>query len=259
MGGRQADLVVNNQEAKFILSAYRPNGCDADDPFFAEALRQARQDPMMAEWFACQQAFDRAICSELAQTVPPCNLRDAILAGSKISRASRVGHRRSSSRIWLGLAAGLALIFTLLGTWNSRADAAIDPLPVFASNFVAGGYFLTQHGSSLADLTPWLAGQEAPLPGDLPAGLQELHTLGCRTVNYHGRNLSLICFGQDKQYHLFVARRADFPEMEQMGDVNFLVKSGLTSAAWSDRVNHYVVVSDAVLDDLKICLNCPQS
>lgn len=158
----------------------------------------------------------------------------------------------------MGLAAGLALIFTLLGTWNSRAEAAIKPLPEFASNFVAGGYFLAQHGSSLAELTPWLEGQAAPLPAELPAGLQELRTLGCSTVNYHGRNLSLICFGQDKQYHLFVARRADFPEIEPMGDVNFLVRSGLTSAAWSDRFNHYVVVSDAVLGDLKICLNCPQ-
>jgi len=36
---------MNNQEAKFILAAYRPGGQDASDPLFAEALEQVRRDP----------------------------------------------------------------------------------------------------------------------------------------------------------------------------------------------------------------------
>ena len=36
---------MNNQEAKFILSSYRPNGADARDALFQEALQQVRQDP----------------------------------------------------------------------------------------------------------------------------------------------------------------------------------------------------------------------
>ena len=32
---------MNNQEARFILGAYRPDGRDASEPRFAEALAQA--------------------------------------------------------------------------------------------------------------------------------------------------------------------------------------------------------------------------
>ena len=42
---------MNNDHAKIVLSVYRPHGQDADDPFFAEALQQAKNNPAMAAWF----------------------------------------------------------------------------------------------------------------------------------------------------------------------------------------------------------------
>ena len=42
---------MNNQEAKFILGAYRPGGRDAVDPMFSEALAQAGRDPELRAWF----------------------------------------------------------------------------------------------------------------------------------------------------------------------------------------------------------------
>ena len=43
---------MTTQEAKFILSAYRPNGSDASGPAFAEALQAAVGDPALGAWFS---------------------------------------------------------------------------------------------------------------------------------------------------------------------------------------------------------------
>jgi hypothetical protein len=40
------------EDAKLILSAYRPGDQDADDPQFREALELTRHDPDLARWIA---------------------------------------------------------------------------------------------------------------------------------------------------------------------------------------------------------------
>ncbi|HEY5991804.1 MAG TPA: hypothetical protein VIU10_04430, partial [Candidatus Udaeobacter sp.] len=80
---------MDNREAKFVLSAYRPGGQDANDPRFSEPLAQARHDPVLERWFQDSIAFDAAVTEKLcAVTVPP-DLRDNILAGAKVSRPLR--------------------------------------------------------------------------------------------------------------------------------------------------------------------------
>ena len=62
---------MDNQEAKFILSAYRPGGQDASDPRFAEALEQARRDPVLERWFSESIAFDAAMTEKLGAIAVP--------------------------------------------------------------------------------------------------------------------------------------------------------------------------------------------
>ena len=76
--------VMNTQEAKFILQAYRPGGEDAGDPQFAEALAQAKLDPELAKWFAEQLAFDAAASRALKEVKAP-----AALAGIHPGRKAR--------------------------------------------------------------------------------------------------------------------------------------------------------------------------
>jgi len=79
---------MNNQEAKFILAAYRPGGQDASDPLFAEALEQVRRDPELATWFEAEQHFDAAMSEKLKGEPVPPELRANILAARKIVRPS---------------------------------------------------------------------------------------------------------------------------------------------------------------------------
>lgn len=52
---------MKNDDARQILSAYRPSGEDASDPIFEEALEQARRDPELEEWFKEERARDAAL------------------------------------------------------------------------------------------------------------------------------------------------------------------------------------------------------
>ena len=93
---------MNTEEAKFILSAYRPNGADTADATFGDALRMAGGDPQLGGWFERSRAHDAAVAGKLRQVVPPAGLREAILAGARVSDT-----RRRSGFGW-GWAAGLA-------------------------------------------------------------------------------------------------------------------------------------------------------
>src|SRR5271170_328440 len=87
---------MNNNDAKLILQAYRPSGEDARDPFFAEALEQARLDPALRIWFAERQAKDERMRETLQLIVPPPDLRDMIVRIQKIAQFPSGASRRKT-------------------------------------------------------------------------------------------------------------------------------------------------------------------
>lgn len=249
---------MTNEEAKFILQAYRANGADAGDPSFRAALEQARNDAGLGRWWAQQQAFDRVVAAKIQSIEPPAGLLSTILTGVEVGRAQPRAWWRQPQ--WLAVAASLLVVFGvgLGGLLGTSANAA-DTLPVFATDYVADGFFLRRHSANIEDLRAWLVRQNAPLPTEIPAGFAQLRSLGCKTIGYRGKEVSLICFGEGKEYHLFVARREDFPGMPASATPQFLVRNGHASAMWSDETNHYVVVTDDSLNALRECLNCKNS
>ena len=74
---------MTNEEAKFMLNGYRPNGADADNEAFAESLAQADRDPALRKWFDREQAFDRIVADKLRTVSAPEGLRESILAGRR--------------------------------------------------------------------------------------------------------------------------------------------------------------------------------
>lgn len=237
---------MSNQEAKFLLSAYRPGGRDAADPALADALAQARGDPALAQWFEREQAHGAAVAGKLREIAPPPGLREAILSGA---RASRPVRRRQPA--WWAAAAAVLLLLGL-GAWWRLAPIAGASLEEFAVNFVDRGFRLQKRGADLADLKTWLAGQRGPLPGELPPEFSRLHALGCRTLAFQGRDVSLVCFERDgREFHVFVARRENLRDGGDEPSPRFLDRGSLVAATWTDAKNRYVVVSDASMDTLK--------
>lgn len=244
---------MTNEEAKFVLRAYRPNGRDAIDPQMAEALAQAAKDPALGQWFAREQAHDRAVAAKLAAITPPAGLREAILAGSRASQPlvsaapARVWWRRPA---WVTVAAAIAILLGVAAWWRLPVGGA--SLEDFALNTVAHGFRLQKHSADVGELKSWLADRRGPLPETLPGEFAQLRALGCRTLDYRGRDVSLVCFERDgREYHVFVARRGDLPGELAPAAARFRQQGKLVAAAWSDAQRHYVVVSDAEMPALR--------
>ena len=69
---------MDMERAKFILQSFRPDGEDADEPAFAEALGLAAKDRELGEWLAAERAQDAAFSAMLSDMKIPDDLRDAI-------------------------------------------------------------------------------------------------------------------------------------------------------------------------------------
>lgn len=247
---------MTHNEAKFLLRAYRPNGRDASDPRLAEALALAENDPELATWFAREQAHAASVAAKLHEIVPPAALRETILAGLQAGN-QRAAHRRWwRRRVSLGLAAGLAVLLGVAAWWRF-APIRGATFEEYAANVVDRGFFLQERNADVARLKAWLAARDTPLPGKLPPEFARLRALGCRTLNYDGRDVSLICFERDgKEYHVFVARRSELPNAGNVSpslspNLELPERHGHVVAAWSDAINQYVLVSDASADEVR--------
>src|ERR1035438_2132394 len=133
---KRRTLIMTIEEARFILSAYRPNGSDSDLPAFGDALRMAAGDPELGAWFARSRAHDAAVSLKLRQIEPPPGLREAILAGARVSDTQR---SRAPGMAWIaGLAAAAALAIVVFSMKApARPEAGTAALAAFAINDMA--------------------------------------------------------------------------------------------------------------------------
>jgi hypothetical protein len=198
---------ITNEAAKFVLNAYRPNGADAQDPVFRDALEQAACDPELAAWFKEQRSFDSLIAGKLAEFQPPPTLYSSILAGI----ANRSPISRFSLRPLLALAAvlilsGLILLPIYLKS-GSRSELVeqyqranltmLGSMPAPNLDLVTADFSRTQ---------AYLADMNAPCIPSIPGSLLDLPTAGCKTLHWNGQQFSLTCFRlpSGELLHVFV-------------------------------------------------------
>lgn len=198
---------ITNEAAKFVLSAYRPNGADAQDPLFRDALEQAACDPELAAWFKEQRSFDSLIAGKLAEFQPPTTLYSSILAGI----ANRAPANRFTFRSLLALAAVLVLsgmiLLPIYLKSGSRAQLVeqyqranlrmLGSVPAPNLDLITADFSRTQ---------AYLADMNAPCIPSLPGSLLDLPTAGCKTLQWNGYQFSLTCFRlpSGELLHVFV-------------------------------------------------------
>lgn len=74
-----SNKVMDKEQARFILQSFRPDGADAKDPDFAEALAVAAEDRELGDWLAAERAQDAAFAAALNALEIPDDLRENIL------------------------------------------------------------------------------------------------------------------------------------------------------------------------------------
>ena len=232
---------MNTQQAKFILQGYRPNGADAGDTTFAEALEQVKLDPVLGQWLAREQSLDRAISAKLTEVPAPAGLRESILAGGRVSDTTQRSWWRHPAL--MAAAAGFAVLLAAgLALWPKPA-AASSALAEFALGDSLGSATHGGHGNETGALQAMLSQPTMRLGNRLPVDFKSLRTAGCRTLNFEGHELLEVCFQRDGAwFHCYIAQRADFPALAAAAPV-LSDRNGASVASWADSSLLYVVVS----------------
>jgi len=234
-----------SDEARLILSAYRPGGQDTHDPAFAAALEAAKKDPALAQWFAGQQAFDRLVAGHLRAVAVPADLRAKILAGAAASRPRQWWRQPR----WWALAAAVLIFAGVAGFWPGKdaglADWQRRGLAVAGEIVAAREPFDLQHRDAAA-LTAWLRDHATPQPVALPAPLDGKPTLGCKTIAWDGHRMSLICFdlGDGVIVHLFTTDRAGLAHVPADGPARFVRAGAWTVAMWNEGDKTLMLATD---------------
>lgn len=238
---------MNNEEAKYVLNAYRPGGQDAGDEFFQSALERAHDDPALHHWFSDQQEFDLKIASALREVHVPPALKNRILAGGNLPQpASRPWYKSWSA----GLAVAAAVVL-FLGVGFGLLNRT-EPAPLTRTDLVEQVGERLEEGVSLGlmaddmnEINAWLADRGTTGPSLLPGRLADLQALGCQVLDLAGRPVSLICLQHNGHIvHLLVMDRRILVEPTDPGEAERPMvtrRNEWAIAQWSDERHAYVL------------------
>lgn len=203
---------MNREEAKIILSAWRPGRDSAEgDALFQQALACIESDPELAEWFAAHQADDDLMRQALRKIEPPAHLRDAILAEAKIVPMASPAARRMPLAWAYAAAAAVFLLAAVLfipgGVPVQSASAMETALAEIAEKH--GHAFGSKEGN-LDEVRAWLAANGGAADFTVPAGLKNRGAVGCEVATIEGAKVSILCFhlGDQGTAHLYVVDRS---------------------------------------------------
>jgi len=98
---------MDKEEARFILRCFRPDGADAENPDFAEALAWAAKDRELGEWLARERARDADFAIALSSVSIPPLLREEILVSLAMERGDAGMYPDSFDASVIGAMAGI--------------------------------------------------------------------------------------------------------------------------------------------------------
>jgi hypothetical protein len=230
---------MTKEEAKRILAACRPGDEDRFDSYFAEALQETKRDAELAEWFAEEQEFDRAVAAHLSSVAVPFGLKTRILANMAPRTATRAR--------WLApLAAAAAALFLLalvISVWrgSGQRSGSVTDYEQEMMSFVKLEPPLEMQSLEIGPIKQWIAERKAPL-AEIPPGIAAVETMGCRILSFRGHSVTLICFCHGQTVaHLFMVDRAALPALDPREPPVLSSQGDWTVASWADQRHAYMV------------------
>ena len=233
---------MDNQQARFILQSCRPDGRDADDARFNEAWSVVGENPELAARLSDEQKTDIHIAARLKEMSVPAHLQARLLAGVGERSAAR-RHRRALA---LALAASVIVLLSIAGAWFVRAQSAVS-FSNYRSEMVGrldeGRLQLSFTSERPGELQQWLETRRGVGGAVIPAGLQSLPGIGCRTWTWNGRPAGLICFLVEggQAVHLIVVSGDAVPLAPQGGGPEWKQIGDWQTASWRRGGNVYLL------------------
>lgn len=235
---------MNCERAKEILSSFRPGSDDEHDPVFTDALQLVERDPELEAWFKARLSFDAAVSRQLAASSMPPNLPEQIR--TSVDRRRQATRRRQA--VLAAVAACAVLLLTLTGFWwryqgkppTSQLAACRRDMVQFLQRFPR----LDLETTSLAEARRWLADTHHLQQVQFSTGLERFPTIGCHTLQWHGRSLALVCFMVDGEIvHFIVIPRSSISDSPATSVPQFARVDGTTTVVWSRADLTYLVLT----------------
>ena len=251
---------MTQQEAKRILSVYRPGTADDNDPYFAEGLAYVERQPGLRAWFENHCAVQRALRARFRQVSVPEGLKEQIISEHR----SWVAHQRwRRPAALVAVAAAIAMVIAVAALLLEPVAPPTDKadLATFCSRMgraVLGQYTMSLETNDMHQIRAYLAQDHAPADYQLTKALNKTELIGCGVLGWQGKLVSMICFhsgkplasGEKTDIWLFVVDRGavlDAPTSgtPQIGKVNRLV-----TASWTQGQKLYMLAMNG--DDATI-------
>ena len=204
---------MTRDEIKTLLEAYRPE--DADDPIFAEALREVAKDPALAAWFEESQRFDAVIGDKLRGAAAPHGLKMRILGPALPEPSSR------SLRPWIlpfGAAAAVAVAALLLWQQFGRVPPG-RALAMQAMSFTGKMPALQFVCFNAYDVAGWINNQAAAKKLGIflesPGETFHMKMIGSSVVDWNGHPVIMVCLqnnGQMVMLYILPSAEAALPD-----------------------------------------------
>lgn len=254
---------MNNDEAKQILILYRPGTADAEDPDTAAALALAKADPELSRWLEDHCARQIALREKFRQLPVLAGLKEQII--SEEAAKAKAASRREKI-VGFSAVAAIVIAFIVIGyivlPHKPTPPEAITTLAEYKSEMAYRA--LSPYGMDLTtndatQIQVYLAKNQAPSDYTLPAGLQKIAMTGCAIQSWQSSKASMICFntgklpqgGQHSDLWLFVVDRTTVKDAPTITTPEFDKVNGLTTVAWTQGNNLYLLGAKSDEDTLK--------
>ena len=232
---------MDDKEARLVLSLRRADDVDDSDLRFLEAQKLAENNPSLARWWATEKELDEIISEKLMSAPVPAGLKQRILSQSPAPVAV---HSRWLRPVLIA-AACLVLLAVFFGSWRGLFQPAASLADYRGSmvEFIDRWPPLALETSDLSQITQFLQ-EKHELAFEIPSRIRELKPVGCRTLQFNGHDVALVCFrnGNGKYAHLFVMKADALPALPGRDKPNYSTSGKWMTASWKEGGQAYLVL-----------------
>jgi hypothetical protein len=248
---------MTTEEAKVILSAYRPGKDDPEEAPLKAALELAASDPELSEWMALQARNDEAIRQVIGESTPAADLEARLL--ELAPEAPRRLARFPSIPAWgYAVAACFVIAVTALSFRSTIIENQLlgyfpqlsavekeatfrDAMALYVSSSIIQLDFTA---TNLDAITDWLTEQPTPSYNEIPNLLAARETIGCKSFLWRGQEVSLICFESPEGgiVHLFLMEKEGTEAATWDSIASHLTSHERKTVGWEDDELVYLLV-----------------
>lgn len=239
-------------QAKHILLAYRPWAQDAEDPEVAEALALCRADPVLAKWLAEHCTMQNMLRAKFQGIKAPEGLVQQIVSERPSSIAILPRLRRQS----VAVLACVAIVISVWSLWLSmprfqREDLSFNGYRNRIVRTASRAYGMDFETNSVSAIRDYLAANQYPVEGEIPAALAQTPTVGCGLLSWQNGPVTMVCYktgqplppGAKSDLMLFVINERDVQGVAKLTETQFSKVSDMYTASWKAGDKIYLLAA----------------